>query len=124
MTENDFAPSLPAVIGGATADVKADFGSAASSYFEEGKARLTGLIGEIEAVIRDVAIKLESPDSLPISGYIHTAADTVSRWSTVVESKSIDELAADAKALVRAHPRTATAVALIGGFALVRLFRS
>lgn len=118
------ATSKGSGVDGELQNIPADFAATARGYVDQGKVRLTGFIGEVEHALRDAASKLEAPGGLPVSGYVHRAADAVSDWSAAVEGKSMEELAADTKALVRAHPRVTTALALLGGFAIVRVFRS
>lgn len=108
---------------GSSGDVRS-LADTARGYVDAGKRQLAKVIDDVETTIRDVADKFDVSEGLPIGGYIHRAADQIGAFSAAVSNKSVDELASDARALIRAHPRVAAVTALVVGFALIRLFRS
>jgi len=93
-----------------------------------GKSMAADAVHGLADAARDVAGKLDDggPDSggARVAGYARKAADGMDRFSASLKSKELDELAADARAVVRQHPAIVVGAAAVIGFALARFLKS
>jgi len=97
---------------------------ATQSLLGEGKAQLSSGLGGIAEAVRDIAAKLEGNGAAPLAHFVHDAADTVHGWARTVEHKSVDDLLGETRSLVRTSPALAVGLAVVAGFAVVRIVRA
>lgn len=104
--------------------VRADAVAKVRDFADESKTQVKQTLDGIVESVRDVAHKLEANGVGPLARYAHQAADAVSGWSGAVDNKSVDELVADARTLVRKSPAVAVGIALAAGFAVSRFLKA
>jgi ElaB/YqjD/DUF883 family membrane-anchored ribosome-binding protein len=106
------------------ATLKDQAGGRLRTYAEERKGKASNLLDDISAVIEDAARSIEQRLGEEYGDYAHRAAEAVSKFSGKVREKSVDEIVADGREIVRKSPAVAIAAAAVVGFALVRLLRN
>ncbi|RVQ69205.1 hypothetical protein EKN06_03120 [Croceicoccus ponticola] len=107
----------------------------AAAYGETAKAKATEIAIETKAktsealvslsrLATDNAATLDEKLGVKYGDYARSAARSLESGATKLDTKSIEELGADARDMVRKSPGTAIAVAVGAGYLLARLFRS
>lgn len=102
-------------------------GNSAKSAAGSGKDMAADAVHGLADAARQMAGKLE--DGKPDSGtakaaeYARKAADGMDRFSTRLREKEIEEIASDARNVVRQNPAIAVGAAALIGFALARFLK-
>jgi len=102
-------------------------GSGAKSAAGSGKDMAADAVHGLADAARQMAGKLD--DGKPDSGntkaaeYARKAADGMDRFSSRLREKEVDEIAADARDVVRQNPAIAIGAAALIGFALARFLK-
>ena len=120
----DIPPMQAPTVGRSPPTVPATVTHATQSLLGEGKAQLSSGLGGIAEAVRDIAAKLEGNGAAPLAHFVHDAADTVHGWARTVEHKSVDDLLGETRSLVRTSPALAVGLAVVAGFAVVRIVRA
>lgn len=90
-------------------------------YAEDGKAKATDALGQLSQMLNDAASQVDEKLGAQYGQYARAAADRVQGFSSVIDEKSVDDLIADARELVRKSPAVAVGVAAGVGFVVARL---
>lgn len=93
----------------------------ARNYADEGKARAADALTQLSQLLTDAAGQVDEKLGEQYGQYARSAADRVQGFSSAIEDKSIDDLVADARELVRKSPAIAVGVAAGLGFVAARL---
>jgi ElaB/YqjD/DUF883 family membrane-anchored ribosome-binding protein len=102
-------------------------GAGAKSAAGSGKDMAADAMSGLADAARQMAGKLE--DGKPDSGnaraaeFARKAADSMERFSTKLRDKEVDEIADDARNIVRDNPAIAVGAAAVIGFALARFLK-
>lgn len=92
---------------------------------DEGKTQVANSLSGLIDAAKEIAGRMEGNAAVaPYAGYLHRAAATLSSWSSTVNDKSVDDLAADTGALVRRRPGAAVAAAVAVGLVASSLLKS
>ena len=87
----------------------------------EGKARASGALTGLGKLVADNAPAIDEKLGAKYGDYARTASRSLTDTATKLESKSVEELGADAREMVRKSPGTAVALASLVGFMFARL---
>lgn len=90
-------------------------------YAEDGKAKATDALGQLSQMLNDAAAQVDEKLGAQYGQYARVAADRVQGFSSAIDDKSVDDLIADARELVRKSPAVAVGVAAGVGFVVARL---
>lgn len=101
-----------------------DAGDKAKSAAEDGKARAGGALDELAQMLRQAAGSVDEKVGEQYGQYAHSAAEAVGNFSQSLQSKSIDDLIADARDFAKQSPAVAIGVAAAIGFVLARLVKA
>jgi ElaB/YqjD/DUF883 family membrane-anchored ribosome-binding protein len=93
----------------------------ARTYADEGKAKAADALTQLSQLLTDAAGQVDEKLGEQYGQYGRSAADRVQGFSSAIEDKSIDDLLADARELVRKSPAVAVGVAAGLGFVAARL---
>lgn len=107
------------------AEAKTYSGQAATKASElavEGKQVACDAIASLGKVVGDTAAQIDEKLGAEYGDYARKASRTLQETSAKLESKSVEELGEDARAMVRKSPGMAVGVAAVFGFFLARLF--
>ena len=107
-----------------TGKVKAQAEDKARVYAEDGKAKATSALGQLSTLLNDAAGQVDEKLGEQYGQYARTAAEKVQGFSTSLDAKSVDELVADARDLVKKSPAIAIGAAAAVGFVVARLLTS
>ena len=107
-----------------TADARGQATDKARGFAEDGKARATSALGQLSQMLTDAAGQVDEKLGDQYGQYARAAADRVQGYSTALDEKSIDELVADARALVQKSPAVAIGAAAAIGFVIARVLTS
>ncbi|MEH3047960.1 hypothetical protein [Sphingomonas adhaesiva] len=99
-------------------------GDKARLFAEDGKARATSALGQLSSMLTDAATQVDEKLGEQYGQYARQAADRVQGFSSAVDSKSVDDLVADVRELVKKSPAVAVGVAAGLGFVVARLLSS
>ena len=91
---------------------------------DEGKAQVTSTLSGLVTAANEIADRLQNSGGAPVADYVRKVAIMFEGWSHSVENKSIEDLADDAKTMVRKSPALAIGIALASGFALSRFLKA
>ena len=94
---------------------------AASELAVEGKQVATDAIASLGKVVGDTASQIDEKLGEQYGDYARKASRTLQETSAKLESKSVDELSEDARAMVRKSPGVAVGIAAVVGFFLARM---
>ncbi|OYW46356.1 MAG: hypothetical protein B7Z08_02470 [Sphingomonadales bacterium 32-68-7] len=89
----------------------------------EGKARASEAISGLARVIDDNAGTIDEKLGARYGDYARTASKTLGDTASKLDQKSLDELGADARELVRKSPAAAVGLAALAGFLVARILR-
>ena len=139
-----FNAALDEAKAGAEA-LKSEAKERASTYSEQAKAKSEDWSSEAKAKASELAVEGKAKASSALSGlskmvddntglideklgekygdYARTASKKIQSTAETLDSKSVDELAEDARETVRKNPATAVGLAALAGFLLARMFR-
>lgn len=107
-----------------TSDARGQAADKARLYAEDGKAKATSALGELSQMLTDAAGQVDEKLGAQYGQYARAAADRVQGFSSALDSKSVDELVADARALVQKSPAVAIGAAAAIGFVIARVLTS
>lgn len=107
-----------------SAKVREQAGDKARVYAEDGKTRATNALGQLSELLTDAAGQVDEKLGAQYGQYARTAAEKVQGFSSSLDSKSVDDLVADARELVRKSPAVAIGAAAAVGFVVARLLTS
>lgn len=93
-------------------------------YAEDGKTKATDALGQLSQLLRDAAQQVDDKLGEQYGQYARGAADRVEGFTSAIDEKSVDDLLADARELVRKSPTVAVGVAAGIGFVVARLLSS
>lgn len=101
--------------------LKSEAGDRARTAADQGKAKATGALDEIVAMLNDAAGQVDEKLGEQYGQYARSAADQVQGFSSALNDRTVDELLDDARELVRKSPTAALGIAAAIGFAAARL---
>ena len=107
-----------------TSDARGQAADKARLYAEDGKAKATNALGELSQMLTDAAGQVDEKLGAHYGQYARAAADRVQGFSSALDSKSVDDLVADARALVQKSPAVAIGAAAAIGFVIARVLTS
>ncbi len=90
-------------------------------FAEDGKAKASDALGQLSQLLRDAAQQVDDKLGEQYGQYARGAADRVQGFTSAIDEKSVDDLLADARDLVRKSPAAAVGVAAGVGFVVARL---
>ncbi|MBW6526631.1 hypothetical protein KZ813_07255 [Sphingomonas sp. RHCKR7] len=90
-------------------------------FAEDGKAKASDALGQLSQMLRDAAQQVDEKLGEQYGQYARGAADRVQGFTSAIDDKSVDDLLADARELVRKSPAAAVGVAAGIGFVVARL---
>lgn len=99
-------------------------GDKARLLAEDGKAKATGALGQLSEMLSDAAAQVDEKLGAQYGQYARQAADHVQGFSSAVDAKSVDDLIADVRELVKKSPAVAVGVAAGLGFVVARVLSS
>jgi ElaB/YqjD/DUF883 family membrane-anchored ribosome-binding protein len=119
-------------VGGQAKDKGTDLVADARTYAEtakskageiavEGKQVASDAIASLGKVVGDTAPQIDEKLGAQYGDYARKASRTLQETSAKLETKSVEELGEDARAMVRKSPGVAVGVAAVFGFFLARL---
>ena len=94
------------------------------AYADDGKGKGATLLEELGGVIDDAARSIDERLGGEYGDYAHRAAGAVSSFAGKVRDKSVDDIVAETRDIVRKSPVIAIAAAAVVGFALMRVLRT
>lgn len=94
------------------------------AYADDGKGKGANLLEELGGVIDDAARSIDERLGGEYGDYAHRAAGAVSSFAGKVRDKSVDDIVAETRDIVRKSPVIAIAAAAVVGFALMRVLRT
>lgn len=131
----EFSPEEKATGGGTLADAKQTVrdhvskgreqaADKARGLAEDGKAKATDALAQLSQLLTDAAGQVDDKLGAQYGQYARSAADRVQGFSSAIDQKSVDDLIADARELVRKSPEVAVGIAAGVGFVVARLLGS
>lgn len=96
----------------------------ARSFADEGKAKATSALDEFARLMAGAADDVDAKLGSEYGRYARSAAEGISGFADSLRSKEVDDLLADANALIRKSPAVAVGTAAALGFVLARLVKS
>ncbi|MFK3891020.1 hypothetical protein [Sphingomonas sp. NPDC079357] len=93
----------------------------ARGFAEDGKAKATDALTQLSHLLTDAAGQVDEKLGANYGQYARSAADRVQGFSSAIDQKSVDDLIADARELVRKSPELAVGIAAGLGFVVARL---
>ncbi|WP_058756474.1 hypothetical protein [Sphingomonas endophytica] len=93
----------------------------ARGFAEEGKVKASEALTHFSQLLTDAAAQVDEKLGAQYGQYARSAADRVQGFSSTIDQKSVDDLIADARALVQKSPAVAVGVAAGLGFVVARL---
>jgi ElaB/YqjD/DUF883 family membrane-anchored ribosome-binding protein len=89
-----------------------------------GKNQASGAMGDMAAMVEDVAKTLDEKVGAQYGDYARKAASAVAGVADTLQSKDVDQLLDDARDFVRKKPAIAIGAAAAVGFVLTRLIKA
>ncbi|PZQ61145.1 MAG: hypothetical protein DI544_06110 [Sphingomonas taxi] len=96
----------------------------ARTYAEEGKAKASDALAQLSHLLTDAAGQVDEKLGAQYGQYARSAAERVQGFSSAIDEKSVDDLIADARELVRKSPAAAVGIAAGLGFVVARVLGS
>jgi len=90
----------------------------------EGKDRASGALDEVAKMLHSAAGDVDDRLGSEYGRYARSAADGISGFAKTLRGKEVDDIVADATALVKKSPVIAIGAAAAIGFVLARLIKS
>ena len=90
----------------------------------EGKDRASGALDEVAKMLNNAAGDVDERLGAEYGRYARSAADGISGFAETLRGKQVDDIVADATALVKKSPVIAIGAAAAIGFVLARLIKS
>ena len=88
----------------------------------QGKTKLSEGIATLGQMVNDNAHYVDEKVGAKYGDYARSASRSLNDTASTLDSKTVDELAADGREMVRRSPATAVGIAAVAGFMLSRLF--
>ncbi len=105
--------------------VTAQAADKARSYGKQGLEKTGSVLSDIAHAAHDLGEKAsQSETGAKVGRIAHRAGERLDRYANRIRATEVDDLVADARAIIRRHPAIAVGVAVAGGFLLARLFRN
>lgn len=101
--------------------LKSEAGDRARTFADQGKAKATGALDQIVAMLNDAAGQVDEKLGEQYGQYARNAAEQVQGFSSSLNDRSVEDLLDDARDLVRKSPTAALGIAAAIGFAAARL---
>lgn len=101
--------------------LKSEAGNRVRTFADQGKARATGALDQIVAMLNDAADQVDEKLGEQYGQYARNAAEQVQGFSSSLNDRSVEDLLDDARDLVRKSPAAALGIAAAIGFAAARL---
>ncbi|OWK32121.1 hypothetical protein [Sphingomonas mucosissima] len=101
--------------------LKGEAGDRARTFADQGKAKATGALDQIVAMLNDAAGQVDEKLGEQYGQYARNAAEQVQGFSSSLNDRSVEDLLDDARDLVRKSPTAALGIAAAIGFAAARL---
>jgi ElaB/YqjD/DUF883 family membrane-anchored ribosome-binding protein len=99
-------------------------GDKVRSAATSGKNQASGAMGDMAAMVEDVAKTLDEKVGAQYGDYARKAASAVAGVANTLQSKEVDQLLDDARDFVRKKPAIAIGAAAAVGFVLTRLIKA
>jgi hypothetical protein len=104
--------------------LKGEAGDRARDFVQSGKDRAVSALEDVVRMIEDAAAEVDDKLGSQYGDYARRAAQGIGSFSDTVRDKDVDDLFADARALIAKSPAAAAGIAAALGFAVARLARS
>ena len=104
--------------------LRSEAGGKARSAAEEGKGKAIENLGSVSQATREAAAKLKGSPAEPLADYVTSAANSIEKFATRMQSKSVDDIIDDARELVRRSPVLVIAAAVAAGFVVSRFMKA
>jgi hypothetical protein len=104
--------------------LKGEAGDRARDFVQAGKDRATSALDDVVRMIEDAASEVDDKLGSQYGDYARRAAQGIAGFSDAFKDKDVDDLFADARALIAKSPAAAAGIAAALGFAVARLARS
>jgi ElaB/YqjD/DUF883 family membrane-anchored ribosome-binding protein len=95
----------------------------ASELATEGKAKASSALSGLSKVVDDNTGLIDEKLGEKYGDYARTASKKLQSTAETLDTKSVEELAEDARETVRKNPATAVGIAALAGFLIARMFR-
>ena len=96
----------------------------AREYAETGKEKATGALDDLLATINGAAGQIDDKVGAQYGDYARKAAESLGGFNQALKGKDVDELFADARALIAKAPAVAIGTAAVLGFVIARLAKA
>lgn len=96
----------------------------ARDYAVTGKDKATGALDDLLATINDAAGQIDGKIGAQYGDYARKAAESLGGFNDALKGKDVDELFADARALIARAPAVAVGTAAVLGFVIARLAKA
>ncbi len=96
----------------------------ARDYAVTGKDKATGALDDLLATINDAAGQIDGKIGAQYGDYARKAAESLGGFNEALKGKDVDELFADARALIARAPAVAVGTAAVLGFVIARLAKA
>lgn len=128
---SDAKPEISAIGGDAKGalfdrfdDLRGQASDRARDLAQAGKDRATSALDSLVQTVEDAAAEIDEKLGSQYGDYARRAAEGIGNFSDSFRDKDVDELFADARALVAKSPAVAIGAAAALGFVVARLARS
>ena len=105
-------------------DLRGQATDKARDFAQAGKDRATGALDSLVQTVEDAAAEIDEKLGSQYGDYARRAAAGIGNFSDTFRDKDVDDLFADARALVAKSPAVAIGAAAAIGFVVARLARS
>lgn len=126
-TVGEKASDVMVEMKGEAADIAASAGKSAKSAASSGKDYAAEAVHGLADAARQMASKLDDGKTeggnAKAAEFARKAADSMDKFSSKMRNKNVDEIAEDARSVVRQNPAIAVGAAAIIGFALARFLK-
>jgi ElaB/YqjD/DUF883 family membrane-anchored ribosome-binding protein len=96
----------------------------AREYAVTGKDKATSALDDLLATINDAAGQIDGKIGAQYGDYARKAAESLGGFNDALKGKDVDELFADARALIARAPAVAVGTAAVLGFVIARLAKA
>ena len=93
-------------------------------FADMGKTQVTDTFDGVVHAAREIANKLQDGSFGPVGGIATQAADALEHWTRGIKDKSIEDLMADGRHLVRRSPAVMVGLAVAAGFTVSRFLKA
>lgn len=96
----------------------------AREYAEIGKDKTTGALDQLLQTINDAAGQIDEKIGAQYGDYARKAHESLGGFNEALKGKDVDELFADARAMIAKAPAVAVGTAAVLGFVIARLAKA